>query len=94
MVTYGGMLPSDFTLSALRFILSEKSGQSCKQECETVDFCSSPFSLSPQLRKSHAVRTKKKREAATKSVTTSLYILMLVPLHLKPHLKKDLAMTM
>ena len=29
-VTYGGMLPSDLTLSALRFILSAKSGQSCK----------------------------------------------------------------
>ena len=40
-VTYGGMLPSDLTLSALRFILSAKSGQSCKQDCETVDFCNS-----------------------------------------------------
>ena len=38
-VTYGGMLPSDLTLSALRFILSAKSGQSCLQDCETVDFC-------------------------------------------------------
>ena len=41
-VTYGGMLPSDLTLSALRFILSAKSRQSCKQDCETVDFCNSP----------------------------------------------------
>ena len=42
-VTYGGMLPSDLILSALRFILSAKSGQSCKQDCETVDvdFCNS-----------------------------------------------------
>ena len=40
-VTYGGMLPSDLTLSALRLILSAKSGQSCKQDCETVDFCNS-----------------------------------------------------
>ena len=38
-VTYGGMLPSDLTLSALRFILSAKSRQSCLQDCETVDFC-------------------------------------------------------
>ena len=37
-VTYVGMLPSDLTLSALRFILSAKSRQSCKQDCETVDF--------------------------------------------------------
>ena len=35
------MLPSDLTLSALRFILSAKPGQSCKQDCETVDFCNS-----------------------------------------------------
>ena len=35
------MLPSDLTLSALRFILSAKSRQSCKQDCETVDFCNS-----------------------------------------------------
>ena len=42
-VTYRGMLPSDLTLSALRFILSAKSGQSCKQDCETVDFCNSRF---------------------------------------------------
>ena len=35
------MLPSDLTLSVLRFILSAKSGQSCKQDCETVDFCNS-----------------------------------------------------
>ncbi len=40
-VTYGGMFPSDLTLSALRFILSAKSGQSCKQDYETVDFCNS-----------------------------------------------------
>ena len=40
-VTYEGMLPSDLTLSALRFILSAKPGQSCKQDCETVDFCNS-----------------------------------------------------
>ena len=41
LVTYGGMLPSDLTLSALRFILSAKSGQSCEQDCETVDVCNS-----------------------------------------------------
>ena len=40
-VTYGCMLPSDLTLSALRFILSAKSGQSCKQDCETVATVSS-----------------------------------------------------
>ena len=40
-VTYRGMPPSDLTLSALRFILSAKSGQSCLQDCETVDFCNS-----------------------------------------------------
>ena len=40
-VTYGGMLPSDLTLSALRFILSAKSRQYCLQDCETVDFCNS-----------------------------------------------------
>ena len=40
-VAYGGMLPSDLTLSALRFILSAKSEQSCEQDCETVDFCNS-----------------------------------------------------
>ena len=40
-VTYGGMLPSDLTLSALRFILSAKSRQSRLQDCETVDFCNS-----------------------------------------------------
>ena len=45
-VTYGGMLPSDLTLSALRFILSAKSGQSCEQDCETVDFCNSLLLLS------------------------------------------------
>ena len=39
------MLPSDLTLSALRFILSAKSRQSCKQDCETVDFCNSLFLL-------------------------------------------------
>ena len=36
LVTYGGMLPSDLTLSALRFILSAKSRQSCEQDYETV----------------------------------------------------------
>ena len=41
LVTYGGMLPSDLTLSALRFILSAKSRQSYEQDCETVDFCNS-----------------------------------------------------
>ena len=41
LVTYGGMLPSDLTLSALRFILSAKPGQSCEQDCDTVDFCNS-----------------------------------------------------
>ena len=46
-VTYGGMLPSDLTLSALRFILSAKSGQSCMQDCETVDFCNSLNNLEP-----------------------------------------------
>ena len=40
-VTYRGMLPSDLTLSALRFILSAKARQSCKQDCETVDLCNS-----------------------------------------------------
>ena len=45
-VTYGCMLPSDLTLSALRFILSAKSGQSCLQDCETVDFCNSLHRLS------------------------------------------------
>ena len=35
------MLPSELTLSALRFILSAKSGQSCEQDSETVDFCNS-----------------------------------------------------
>ena len=40
-VTYGGMLPSNLTLSALRFILSAKSRQSRLQDCETVDFCNS-----------------------------------------------------
>ena len=45
-VIYGCMLPSDLTLSALRFILSAKSGQSCKQDCETVDFCNSLHRLS------------------------------------------------
>ncbi|EFR34171.1 hypothetical protein HMPREF9294_0326 [Porphyromonas asaccharolytica PR426713P-I] len=41
------MLPSDLTLSALRFILSAKSGQSCKQDCETVDFCNSLNRIKP-----------------------------------------------
>ena len=49
-VTYGGMLPSDLTLSALRFILSAKSRQSCKQDCETVDFCNS-LKIEPFLKK-------------------------------------------
>ena len=40
-VTYGGLLPSVLTLRALRFILSAKSGQSCKQDCVAVDFCNS-----------------------------------------------------
>ena len=40
-VTYGGLLPSDLTLSALRFILSATSEQSCKQDLETVDVCNS-----------------------------------------------------
>ena len=40
-VTYEGMLPSDLTLRALRFILSAKSRQSCLQDCETVDFYNS-----------------------------------------------------
>ena len=40
-VTYGGVFPSDFTLSALSFSLFAESGQSCKQGCETVDFCNS-----------------------------------------------------
>ncbi|KXB33307.1 hypothetical protein HMPREF1869_01624 [Bacteroidales bacterium KA00251] len=40
---YGGMLPSDLTLCALRFILSAKSRQSCEQDCETVDFCNSLY---------------------------------------------------
>ncbi|WP_297168620.1 hypothetical protein [uncultured Porphyromonas sp.] len=35
------MLPSALTLSALRFILSAKSGQSYKQAYATVDFCNS-----------------------------------------------------
>ena len=35
------MLPSDLTLSALRFILSAKSRQSCKQDYETANFCNS-----------------------------------------------------
>ena len=36
LVTYGGMLPSDLPLRALRFIHSAKSRQSCEQDCETV----------------------------------------------------------
>ena len=36
-----GMLPSDLILSALRFILSAKSRQSCKQDFKPVDFCNS-----------------------------------------------------
>ena len=46
------MLPSDLTLSALRFILSAKSGQSCKQDCETVDFCNSLMGKKVFLEKS------------------------------------------
>ncbi|WP_418313941.1 hypothetical protein, partial [Porphyromonas sp.] len=45
-VTYGGMLPSDLTLSALRFILSAKSRQSCKQDCETIANLQQSHSLS------------------------------------------------
>ncbi len=41
------MLPSDLTLSALRFILSAKSRQSCLQDCETVDFCNSLKAVAP-----------------------------------------------
>ena len=41
------MLPSDLTLSALRFILSAKSRQSCKQDCETVDFYNSLNRIKP-----------------------------------------------
>ena len=37
-VTYGGMLPSDLTLSALRFILSAKSGQSCSKIVRLLTF--------------------------------------------------------
>ena len=44
-VTYGGMLPSDLTLSALRFILSAKPRQSCKivrlLTLATVSYCAS-----------------------------------------------------
>ncbi|EEK16343.1 hypothetical protein PORUE0001_0342 [Porphyromonas uenonis 60-3] len=39
------MLPSDLTLSALRFILSARSGQFSMQDCETVDFCNSRYTL-------------------------------------------------
>ena len=49
------MLPSDLTLSALRFILSAKSGQSCKQDCETVDFCNSLMGKKVFLEKSPSV---------------------------------------
>ena len=41
------MLPSDLTLSALRFILFAKSGQSCKQDCETIDCCNSLHKVFP-----------------------------------------------
>ncbi|KXB34738.1 hypothetical protein HMPREF1869_01064 [Bacteroidales bacterium KA00251] len=55
LVTYGGMLPSDPTLCALRFILSARSRQSCEQDCETVDFCNSlPYKLPRKfVRSSH-----------------------------------------
>ena len=43
LVTYGGVLPLGLTLSALHFILSARSRQSCKQDCETVDFCNSLY---------------------------------------------------
>ena len=36
LVTYGGMLPSALPPSALHFIHSAKSRQSCEQDCETV----------------------------------------------------------
>ena len=49
------MLPSNLTLSALRFILSAKSGQSCKQDCETVDFCNSLMGKKVVLEKSPSV---------------------------------------
>ena len=54
-VTYGGMLLSGLTLSALRFILSAKSGQSCKQDCETVDSCNSLMLSTSGLLVSHLV---------------------------------------
>ncbi len=43
------MLPSDLTLSALRFILSAKSEQSCRQDCETADFCNSLLCSPPNI---------------------------------------------
>ena len=49
------MLLSDFTLSALRFILSAKSRQSCKQDCETVDCCNSLMLSTSGLLVSHLV---------------------------------------
>ena len=64
-VTYGGMLPSDLTLSALRFILSAKSGQSCKQDCETVDFCNSLKRSQSLPEPSHPQRYKTLCEATT-----------------------------
>ena len=44
---YGSMHSSDLILSALRFIFSAKSRQSCKQDCETVDFCNSLIKCHP-----------------------------------------------
>ena len=63
-VTYGGMLPSDLTLSALRFILSAKSGQSCRQDCETVDFCNSLHRVTPLQRYSAAANLSSARSDA------------------------------
>ncbi len=52
------MLPSDLTLSALRFILSAKSGQSCKQECETADFCNSLLLEKPEKKCTLALKKR------------------------------------
>ena len=54
------MLPSDLTLSALRFILSAKSRQSCEQDCETVDFCNSLVKVKAQ-KKPHCGLEKLRR---------------------------------
>ncbi|KXB33686.1 hypothetical protein HMPREF1869_01415 [Bacteroidales bacterium KA00251] len=51
---YGGMLPSDLTLCALRFILSAKSRQSCSQDLETVDFCNSLKMRKPEEKAAQA----------------------------------------